>query len=104
MAAVSVAMLPLAHTNVNPLLFVMLHVTIQVAKAAYDATTHKWLLEGAVRSPARTLTDLKQQPPVTPWNLGVFDGLVLADKMAGCTGEARCRHITRTFLFRWVVA
>jgi hypothetical protein len=62
---------------------------MQVAKAAYDATTHKWLLEGAVRSPARTLSDLKQQPPVTPWNLGVFDGLVLADKMTGCTGKAR---------------
>jgi hypothetical protein len=58
-----------------------------VAKAAYDPTTRKWLLEGAVRSPARTLTDLKQQPPVTPWNLGVFDGLMLADKMTGCTGE-----------------
>jgi hypothetical protein len=28
----------------------------------------------------------KQQPPVTPWKLGVFDGLVLADKMTGCTG------------------
>jgi hypothetical protein len=60
---------------------------VQVAKAAYDPSTQKWLLEGAVRSPARTLQDVKQQPPVTPWNLGVYDGLVLADKMTGCSGE-----------------
>lgn len=58
-----------------------------MSKAAYDSSTRKWLLEGAVRSPARTQADLKQQPPIRPWNLGVFDGLILADKMTGCPGR-----------------
>jgi hypothetical protein len=57
-----------------------------VAKAAYDASTSKWVLEGAVRSPLNLMGDLKHQPPYTPWNLGVFDALVLADKMIGCPG------------------
>lgn len=58
----------------------------QVAKAAFDASTSKWVLEGAVRTPVQHMTDLKAQPPITPWNLGVFDALVLADKMTGCPG------------------
>lgn len=59
---------------------------LQVAKAAFDASTSKWVLEGAVRSPVATMKDIKAQPPITPWNLGVFDALVLADKMTGCPG------------------
>ena len=59
----------------------------QVSRAAWDSSTRKWLLEGMLRFPTRTQTDAKQQPPHKPWNLGVFDGLVLADKMTGCTGE-----------------
>jgi hypothetical protein len=61
----------------------------QVAKAAYDASSAKWVLEGAVRSPLQVMADVKAQPPYKPWNLGVFDALVLADKMTGCPG-ARC--------------
>jgi hypothetical protein len=44
------------------------------------------VLEGAVRTPVVHITDIKAQPPITPWNLGVFDALVLADKMTGCPG------------------
>jgi hypothetical protein len=44
------------------------------------------VLEGAVRNPVVHITDIKAQPPITPWNLGVFDALVLADKMTGCPG------------------
>lgn len=39
-----------------------------------------------MRSPVATIKDIKAQPPITPWNLGVFDALVLADKMTGCPG------------------
>eukprot|EP00878_Enallax_costatus_P020481 GHUV01021655.1.p1 GENE.GHUV01021655.1~~GHUV01021655.1.p1 ORF type:complete len:467 (+),score=105.63 GHUV01021655.1:386-1786(+) len=59
---------------------------VKIAKAAFDSSTKKWLLEGVVRSPARTLTELKQLPPITPWNMGMYDGLILADKMTGCPG------------------
>jgi hypothetical protein len=66
---------------------------LQVAKAAFDVSARKWVLEGAVRSPATRIADIKQQPPVNPWNLGVFDALVLADKMTGCPGVCRgVRH------------
>lgn len=60
---------------------------MQVDKAAFDSSTRKWVLEGAVRTPLRNMSDIKEQPPITPWNLGVFDALVLADKMTGCPGE-----------------
>lgn len=59
---------------------------VQVAKAAFDGSTRKWVLEGAVRTPMNVMADLKQQPPIKPWNLGVYDALVLADKMTGCPG------------------
>lgn len=39
-----------------------------------------------MRTPINTIGDIKEQPPITPWNLGVFDALVLADKMTGCPG------------------
>lgn len=42
-----------------------------------------------MRSPVATIKDIKAQPPITPWNLGVFDALVLADKMTGCPGGFR---------------
>lgn len=58
----------------------------QVAKAAFDSSTRKWVLEGAVRTPVASMKDLKTQPPINPWNLGVYDALVLADKMTGCPG------------------
>jgi hypothetical protein len=69
------------------LLLLLLLLLLQVSRAAFDSSTGKWLLEGAVRSPARTRTDIKQLPPYTPWNLGVFDALVLADKMVGIPGK-----------------
>jgi hypothetical protein len=34
---------------------------------------------------AHNRQELQQQQPLqTPWNLGVFDALVIADKMVGC--------------------
>lgn len=86
----------------------------QVAKAAFDASTSKWVLEGAVRRPVQQIQDLKSQPPITPWNLGVFDALVLADKMTGCPGMysfviyvCMCVCIQPAVLFacsRWLAA
>jgi hypothetical protein len=58
-----------------------------VTRAAFDSSTAKWLLEGFVRQPVRSGEIAKQQPPFSPWNLGVFDAVVLADKMVGCKGE-----------------
>jgi hypothetical protein len=60
---------------------------VQVKRAAYDASSSKWLLEGLIRQAIRSGEIAKAQPPYTPWNLGIFDALVLADKMTGCKGE-----------------
>jgi len=57
----------------------------QVKKALLDPDG-KWLLEGHIRQPLRTAQERKQEAPFTPWNLGVYDALVLADKMTGCPG------------------
>jgi hypothetical protein len=57
----------------------------QVKRALLDPDG-KWLLEGAIRQPQRTAAERKQEAPFTPWNLGVYDALVLADKMTGCPG------------------
>lgn len=61
----------------------------RVSRALLDADGKQWLLEGSLRQPLRTAAERKQEPPFTPWNLGVFDALVLADAMAGRAGAAR---------------
>lgn len=62
---------------------------LQVQRALLSPEGH-WLLEGALRAPIMgTAEERKQQPAFTPWNLGVFDALVLADKMVGCTGGSQ---------------
>jgi hypothetical protein len=63
------------------------HGSLQVKRAAYDASSNKWLLEGLIRQAIRSGEIAKAQPPYTPWNLGIYDALVLADKMTGCKGE-----------------
>lgn len=61
--------------------------TSQVTRAHVDDSNGKWVLEGWIRQPMVTGSDRRQQPPFTPWNLGVYDAVVLADKMTGCKGE-----------------
>lgn len=65
----------------------------QVQRACFDSYG-KWLLEGEIRAPTRSKADSKAQPSHTPWNLGLFDALVLADKMAGVKGGLRRGAIT----------
>jgi hypothetical protein len=60
----------------------------------------KWLLEGCPRQMLIKEADRRALPSHTPWNLGVFDALVLADRLAATPG-ARARSGPR---FAWRAA
>jgi hypothetical protein len=58
---------------------------VRVSRAAFDKYG-KWLLEGIPLKPVVQQSERREQPLATPWNLGVFDALVLADKMVAIPG------------------
>lgn len=61
---------------------------VRVSRACFDRYG-KWLLEGHPVRMMKRIEDRKQQPLHTPWNLGVFDALVIADRQAGDAGGWR---------------
>eukprot|EP00877_Chromochloris_zofingiensis_P000364 jgi/Chrzof1/10328/Cz04g38020.t1 len=73
------------HLAQNPQL-ADVRIDVKVTRAHVDDSNGKWVLEGWIRQPMVTGSDRRQQPPFTPWNLGVYDAVVLADKMTGCKG------------------
>jgi hypothetical protein len=75
----------------------MLLFATQISKAHLN-DDGQWLLEGHIRQPQHTAAAAKVQPPYSPWNCGMYDGLVLADKMVGTKGECGCISCTLCYL------
>jgi renalase len=66
---------------------------VRVSRAAFDKYG-KWLLEGVPLAPVVRQSERAEQPLARPWNLGVFDALVLADKMVAIPGTPGALELT----------
>lgn len=65
---------------------------MRVTRAAFDKYG-KWLLEGMPLKPVVLKSDREDLPLAKPWNLGVFDALVYADKMVAVQGAPGCMEL-----------
>lgn len=60
---------------------------MRVSKIGFDKYG-KWLMEGHPIKMIKKESDRRDWPQLSPWNLGVFDAIVVADKMVATPGEA----------------
>jgi hypothetical protein len=58
---------------------------VRATRAAFDMYG-KWLLEGVPLKPVVQQSERRDLPLAKPWNLGVYDALVFADKMVAVPG------------------
>lgn len=68
---------------------------MKIQRAARDAWG-KWVLEGEPVVSVRSGSDRTASPTFTPWNAGVYDAIVLADKMTaveGAPGYVSLEHL-----------